>query len=194
LRRRAARLDPDALRAALLPKIRQVVPIDALWWATVDPATLLFTSAHRDNLPEAIGPYFVENELLADDANKWTDLARSRDGVRTLVEPTGGELERSARYREIFRPLGLSDELRVVLRTRDTCWATCASTARGRMTAPRSRRTDQPTAGSTSYATRRTIDCSRSRSTRSRPSCAAQPTRVLPRPASGCGREPAAGS
>jgi DNA-binding CsgD family transcriptional regulator len=115
-------LDPDALRAAVLPKLRRAVPIDALWWATVDPATLLFTQAHRDGLPEEIGPYFVENEFLADDANKWTDLARSRDGVRTLVEATVGDLARSARYRDIFRPLGLSDELRVVLRTGGTCW------------------------------------------------------------------------
>lgn len=115
-------LDPDALRVAVLPRLRRVVPVDALWWALVDPATLLFTRAHRDNLPEEIGPYFVENELLADDANKWTDLARSRSGVRTLVEATGGELARSARYRDIFRPLGLSDELRVALRTRGTCW------------------------------------------------------------------------
>jgi DNA-binding CsgD family transcriptional regulator len=115
-------LDPDALQAAVLPRLRRVVPIDALWWATVDPATLLFTRAHRDNLPEAIGPYFVENELLADDANKWTDLARSRLGVRTLAAATGGKLARSARYRDIFQPLGLADELRVVMRTRGTCW------------------------------------------------------------------------
>lgn len=115
-------LDPDALRNAVLPRLRRAVPIDALWWATVDPATLLFTQAHRDGLPEEIGPYFVQNELLADDANKWTDLARSRDGVRTLIEATAGDLERSARYRDIFRPLGLSDELRVALRTGGACW------------------------------------------------------------------------
>ena len=82
----------------------------------------LFTQAHRDGLPEEIGPYFVQNEFLADDANKWTDLARSRDGVRTLIEATAGDLERSARYRDIFRPLGLSDELRVALRTGRACW------------------------------------------------------------------------
>ncbi len=115
-------LDPDALRAAVLPKLRRVVPIDALWWATADPATLLFTQTYRDGLPEEIGPYFVENEFLTDDANKWTDLARSRDGARTLIEATGGDLGRSARYRDIFGPLGLSDELRVVLRSRGTCW------------------------------------------------------------------------
>jgi DNA-binding CsgD family transcriptional regulator len=115
-------LDPDVFRNVVLPRLRRAVPIDALWWATADPATLLFTQAHRDGLPEEIGPYFVQNEFLADDANKWTDLAHSRDGVRTLIEATAGDLERSARYRDIFRPLGLSDELRVALRTGATCW------------------------------------------------------------------------
>ena len=38
-----AGLDPDALRAAVLPRLREVVPVDALWWAAADPATLLFT-------------------------------------------------------------------------------------------------------------------------------------------------------
>ena len=38
-------LDADALRATVLPRLRKVVPIDALWWASADPATLLFTRA-----------------------------------------------------------------------------------------------------------------------------------------------------
>ena len=33
-------LEPDALRAAVLPRLRKVVPVDALWWAAADPATL----------------------------------------------------------------------------------------------------------------------------------------------------------
>src|SRR5664279_5066754 len=66
-------LDPDGLRAAVLPRLRRAVPIDALWWATSDPVTLLFTQAHREGLPEEIGPYFVHNEFLDDDANKWAD-------------------------------------------------------------------------------------------------------------------------
>ena len=69
-------LDPEALRAEVLPRLRRAVPIDALWWATVDPSTLLFTQAYREEIPEETGPYFVENEFLRDDVNKWTELAR----------------------------------------------------------------------------------------------------------------------
>jgi DNA-binding CsgD family transcriptional regulator len=98
------------------------VPVDALWWATVDPATSLFTQAYREELPEAAAPYFVENEFLADDVNKWTRLARDGVGVRTLLDATGGRPSDSARYRDIFQPLGLEDELRAVLRTRGVSW------------------------------------------------------------------------
>ena len=35
-------LDAEELRAAILPRLRRAVPIDALWWASADPATLLF--------------------------------------------------------------------------------------------------------------------------------------------------------
>jgi DNA-binding CsgD family transcriptional regulator len=115
-------LDADALRAAVLPRLRKAVPVDALWWASADPATLLFTRSYREELPEASGPYFIENEFLRRDVNKWTELSRDAAGVGTLMQATGGQPHSSYRYRDIFAPLGLQDELRAVLRVRDTCW------------------------------------------------------------------------
>jgi DNA-binding CsgD family transcriptional regulator len=117
-----AGLEPDALRAAVLPRLRKAVPVDALWWATVDPSTLLFTNAYREELPSDSVPYFVDNEFLRDDVNKWTELALERSGVRTLAAATDGQLAQSSRYRDIFEPLGLADELRAVLRTRGAVW------------------------------------------------------------------------
>jgi DNA-binding CsgD family transcriptional regulator len=115
-------MDPDALRAEVLPRLRKAVPVDALWWASADPATLLFTRSYREELPPESGPYFVENEFLHDDVNKWTELARDPAGVRTLMQATGGHPATSDRYRDIFAPLGLQDELRAVLRVRGACW------------------------------------------------------------------------
>jgi DNA-binding CsgD family transcriptional regulator len=42
--------------------------------------------------------------------------------VRTLLEATAGDMGASARYRDIFRPLGLGDELRAVLSVGGACW------------------------------------------------------------------------
>jgi DNA-binding CsgD family transcriptional regulator len=117
-----AGLDPDALRVAVLPLLRRALPVDALWWAATDPATLLFTRSHREELPEDSGPYFVDNEFLTVDVNKWTELATDPVGVRTLMEVTQGRPGSSARYRDIFAPLGLEDELRAVLRSRGSAW------------------------------------------------------------------------
>jgi GAF domain-containing protein len=115
-------LPPDALRDGVLSRLRRAVPFDAAFWSTVDPASLLFMQPHQEQIPADTGPYFLQNEFLDDDVNKWTELARERLGVRTLAGVTAGDLEASARYRDIFRPLGLGDELRAVLRAGGVCW------------------------------------------------------------------------
>ncbi len=115
-------LEPAALRQAVLPRLRRAVPIDALWWATADPGTLLFTETYREAIPADTGAYFVENEFLRDDVNKWVDVARSRTGVATLLDATAGRADTSPRFRDVFQPLGLGDELRVALRARGATW------------------------------------------------------------------------
>ncbi len=123
-------LDPESLRARLLPRLRRAVPADGLWWATVDPATLLFTGTYQEEIPERTKPYFLENEFVADDVNKWVDVARYPGGVRTLEDATGGVWSRSARYSEIFEPLGFGDELRAVFSVQGACSSPSASTAK----------------------------------------------------------------
>jgi DNA-binding CsgD family transcriptional regulator len=115
-------LSTAALRDRVLHRLRRVVPFDAAFWATVDPATLLFTEPHQEEIPTTTIPYFIQNEFVDDDVNKWVTLARDRKGVRTLSEATAGDLDASPRHRDIFRPLGLGDELRAVLRTGGVCW------------------------------------------------------------------------
>src|SRR3954464_6898539 len=107
-------LAPVALRERVLPRLRAAVPFDAAFWTTVDPVTLLFTAPHQEEIPPDTAPYFLRNEFFEDDVNKFSALARDPGGVRTLVQATGGEMEESARYREVFRPLGFGDELRAV--------------------------------------------------------------------------------
>jgi DNA-binding CsgD family transcriptional regulator len=115
-------LPPDALREKVLGRLRRAVPFDAAFWSTADPATLLLTQPHQEEIPPDTIPYFIQNEFVEDDVNKWTTLARDPMGVRTLVEATEGNMDASPRYRDIFRPLGLGDELRAVLRVGGACW------------------------------------------------------------------------
>ncbi|WP_030244083.1 helix-turn-helix transcriptional regulator [Streptomyces sp. NRRL S-350] len=114
--------DPARLRAEVLPRLRRLVPADAVFFATVDPASLLFTSVATEEPLAGETARFLENEFGRSDVNKFADLARAADPVGTLGRATRGDLGASPRYREIMAPLGLGDELRVALRLGGCCW------------------------------------------------------------------------
>ena len=117
-----AGLDSVALRREVASRLRALAGVDAAFVATVDPATLLFTSAISDEPLVKAAPAFLANELEGRDVNRFTDLAAGPDLVRTLDQATRGDRDSSARHAAIMRPLGLGDELRVALRTRQACW------------------------------------------------------------------------
>jgi DNA-binding CsgD family transcriptional regulator len=125
-------LDSRAFRHAALRQIRLVVPLDAAWFATADPATLLFTSAVVDEVLRPEAPHFIRNEFLGDDVNQFRSLVRPGAIVSTLDAATGGRRERSSRYRDILERLALGDELRVALVESGRCWGfLCLHRARG---------------------------------------------------------------
>ena len=117
-----AGLDSRALRIEIMKRLQTVIPIDVSFFATADPATLLFTGAVVDDMLIHATPQFLENEFLQTDVNKLAWMVRSNTPVINLVQATQGELERSQRYREILAPLSLGDELRAALITGGTCW------------------------------------------------------------------------
>jgi DNA-binding CsgD family transcriptional regulator/GAF domain-containing protein len=122
IRRSHAALDTETLQHEVLRRLRTVMTVDAAFFATVDPATLLFTSAVSESPLREATPEFLANEFGTADVNKFADLARAPVPVRTLDGATGNDRSRSARYRELMAPLGLGDELRVALRSGSTVW------------------------------------------------------------------------
>jgi len=118
----ASGLDSKALRTDFLRRLNRLVAFDSAWFATCDPATLLFTDAVREEMSRESTPRFVENEFMLDDFNKWVELARLPAHARSLGQATGGELALSHRHRDILEPLGFGDELRVALVSGQSCW------------------------------------------------------------------------
>jgi DNA-binding CsgD family transcriptional regulator len=110
------------LREGVLDRLQRQIGFDGGFFATVDPATLLYTSAvRRDMLPEA-SPAFIRTELGPPDVNQLRFLARAPSPVGWLDAATSGRRVDSLRYREAMRPFGLGDELRVALRVDGLCW------------------------------------------------------------------------
>lgn len=101
----------------------RAVPAEGTCLMTTDPATLLPTAEYVQNgLPADALLRLVEIELRELDYNKWAQLARAQRPAASLSEATGGDLDRSLRQREIRRPGGFADELRVALSGRTGTW------------------------------------------------------------------------
>src|SRR5712692_3106100 len=88
-------LDTRVFRHAALQQIRRVVPVDAAFFATTDPTTLLMTSAVTDEILRPHASHFLRNEFVGDDVNQFRALAGPdrqhpghRDGWRSRAQPT----------------------------------------------------------------------------------------------------------
>ncbi|MFF5158416.1 LuxR C-terminal-related transcriptional regulator [Streptomyces sp. NPDC000348] len=102
---------------------RPVLRFDVCACVTVDPQTLMNTGGdYRDGLPSTMMPRMLDIEYREGDANDLSDLAARPTPVGLLSRETGGNLDLSPRYRDIMRPLGFRDELRVLLRDRHGAW------------------------------------------------------------------------
>jgi DNA-binding CsgD family transcriptional regulator len=111
-----------ALQGELVQRLGRVLSLDAVFCASVDPASLLFTGAVVQEIPPEATPRFLANEFLEDDVNKFRTLANRRFPVDWLDRATGTRRDASPRYRDIMAPLGLGDELRAAFRSGGECW------------------------------------------------------------------------
>jgi DNA-binding CsgD family transcriptional regulator len=122
LTRRAAEIahrEQDLEQACLAfdALLRRTVPFGVAAWSTHDPATGLFTSCTVSGLPKDLGreAAIFGYEFRDEEPSTFGSLIAEGRTVAVLSEDTGGDLEQSARYRELLRGLGCADELRAVL-------------------------------------------------------------------------------
>jgi hypothetical protein len=122
VRRCSSGLRGAAFQAEVVRAIHALLPVDAVFLATADPGTLLFTGTFAEDPLVDVADQFVHNEFGHDDVNKFQSLAAGARHVATLDTATRGDRHASARYRDIMAPLGLGDELRAALVTPSGCW------------------------------------------------------------------------
>src|ERR671925_513282 len=75
----AAELGDEVLR-----RLRRIVTVDAAFFGTVDPQTLLFTSAAAEEPLGTVASLFLDNEYGRADINKFAALAEAVDPVGSL--------------------------------------------------------------------------------------------------------------
>jgi DNA-binding CsgD family transcriptional regulator len=115
-------LDLGAFKDRVLRTLRRAVPVDAAFFATADPDTLLLTAATADAVLWSAQDELLRNELEGSDVNTFAGLAQARSPVSSLFAATDGAMASSQRFTDILEPLHLGDELRLALISRRACW------------------------------------------------------------------------
>lgn len=124
--------DADAFLRDVIGAVRRAIPHDAGGWTTTDPGTALWTAGVMHGLPAEVGTGFVENELLERDVLKFRDLARGPRRTGVLSVALDGDHRRSPRFRAMYAPHGIGDELRFAVTADGMTFANaCLLRARG---------------------------------------------------------------
>ncbi|MDQ6616844.1 MAG: hypothetical protein M3083_19380, partial [Actinomycetota bacterium] len=120
--------DLTAVRTGLDRLLRAAVGYDIAAISTVDPATMLWTSCFVSGLPAADGrareKVIFDLEFMGADINGYAELANDGRLIGRLYQASGGDLSRARRWRPLLSTIACTDEMRVMLCTRDLCWGT----------------------------------------------------------------------
>ncbi|WP_086668784.1 helix-turn-helix transcriptional regulator [Lentzea kentuckyensis] len=114
----SAGLDVAELHAAAIALVDRVVPCELTCWASMDPDSGAISSMTSgvNRIPQQYEPLLATCEYTPGEPHTFTQLARRGDTVARLED------KRSIRLNEVWRPLGLTHELRSLFRADDTCW------------------------------------------------------------------------
>lgn len=115
-----AGLAADELLRRVAKAVERAVPFEAWCGSTVDPASRLLTLGLAEGFGaetiggEPTGDIFLGRVYFDEDLPQIAAMVGERRSVAVLSEATGGELERSVRYRDLLRPLGFGHEVGVL--------------------------------------------------------------------------------
>jgi DNA-binding CsgD family transcriptional regulator len=117
--------DPAAVFAEASVRLRRLVPYDLSGWMALDPGTgLPVAPTLFDGPMYSTDDHCIEywrQEFSVDDVNLFRDIARAPAPAASL-RASVDDPRQSARYRNVLQPLGVDDELRVVLRVGESPW------------------------------------------------------------------------
>jgi DNA-binding CsgD family transcriptional regulator len=111
-------LDVAELHAAAIALVDRVVPCELTCWASMDPDSGAISSmtSGANRIPQQYEPVLASCEYTPGEPHTFAALAQRGDTVAKLED------KRSTRLNEVWRPLGLSHEVRALFWADDTCW------------------------------------------------------------------------
>ncbi|MFG2025107.1 LuxR C-terminal-related transcriptional regulator [Streptomyces sp. NPDC048825] len=130
----AAGLGVGELHAAAIQVIGTAVGTELTCWAAIDPETLVISTmiSGETRIPPEYEPRLAEAEYSAAEPHTFAALARRREPVAKLSDLPDRERARSARLNNVWRPLGLDSELRMLFLADGACWGAAGLVRVGR--------------------------------------------------------------
>lgn len=116
--------DHVQLRTRIARAVRRALGFEIACTATVDPVTAMWTHCALEGMERdhAFEARIFDAEYREHDVAPLAEVARRPRPVSILRDDAGADPARSFRYRELYRPAGISDELRVLLLDGGTPW------------------------------------------------------------------------
>jgi DNA-binding CsgD family transcriptional regulator len=167
----AAGLGVDELHTATIRMIDDTVRTDLTCWASIDPESLVISTmvSGDGRIPPEYEPLLARAEYSPQEPHRFAPLARRRQVTARLSDLSRRERDRSSRFNDVWRPLGLDQELRVLFLAEGACWGAAGMTRTGRDFADRELEFLSAVAPAVAAATRLAV---RSEVQRSTPGCA----------------------
>ena len=120
------------LHAAAIRVINARVGTDLACWATIDPETLAISTMTGARVAPEYEQWLAHAEYSVDEPHRFATLALRKQAQAKLSDLPDRERSRSTRLNEVWRPLGISQELRVLFLTDGVCWGAAGMVRSGR--------------------------------------------------------------
>jgi DNA-binding CsgD family transcriptional regulator len=129
----ASGLGVSDLHTAAIRLIDRMVGADLTCWATIDPETLMISIMTGARIAPEYERWLAESEYsAANEPNRFATLVLRKQPMAKLSDLPDRDRTRSIRFNEVWRPLGVTQEVRVPFVADGACWGAAGMVRTGR--------------------------------------------------------------
>jgi DNA-binding CsgD family transcriptional regulator len=108
------------------------VGTDLTCWATIDPETLAISMMAGARIAQEYELCLAEAEYSADEPHRFATLAVRKEPIASMSDLPNRDRNRSLRFNNVWRALGINRELRVLFVAEGACWGAAGMVRTGR--------------------------------------------------------------
>lgn len=120
----ASGLGVSALHAEAIRIVDRDVKSELTCWATLDPETHVISmiTSGESRVPVQFEPLLVDAEYSTTEHYSFANMVQRRQALTRMSDLPTRERDSSARLQNVWRPLGLHQELRLLFDSDGSCW------------------------------------------------------------------------